>query len=171
VNGTPIDMEGHFEYKVRVIPPSYGKNENYLNQIEGNYPEFENKSINDLDKAELHYYIFNSAKLGWLNCDRFVDDPSPKVDMTLNVEDPAGTMVKLVYKDYKSVIPAKIIDKTHHFKQSPSGKNITLLLIRYGKKEVKMSISELKTYEGEIFDFKFKDYSMGELKKELQKLN
>jgi hypothetical protein len=34
-----------------------------------------------------------------------------------------------------------------------------------------MSITEHKTSEGEITGIKFKDYTMGELKKELQKLN
>lgn len=80
-------------------------------------------------------------------------------------------MVKLVHKDYKSVILAKIIDKTYFFKQIPSGKDITLLLIKYGKDDVKMSISDLKTKAGEITDYKFENYTMRELKKELEKLN
>jgi hypothetical protein len=164
-------MPGHFEYRVRVIPPSYGGNDNYLDKIEAGHPEFEKQSINSLDKAELHYYIFNSAKLDWLNCDRFVDDPAPKVEMTLNIDDPIGLMVKLVYKDYKSVIPPKRIDKTYHFRDIPSGKDVTLLVIRYGEESVEMSISEFRTKAGEIKSVALRDYTMGELKKELEKLN
>lgn len=172
VNGKPVDMvDGWFDFRVRVIPPSYGTNENYLESIEGKYPDFEKQSINSLDQAELHYYIFNSAKLGWLNCDRFVDDPAPKVDMSLDLENPENVMVKLVYKEYKSVVPAQVVDKTHLFKQIPSAKKVTLVLIRNKEDKVEMSISNFKTKSGAITNYEFRDYTMKELKKELSKLN
>ena len=171
ISGKPISMPGWFNFAVSYIPPTYGSNKNYISALETKYPEFEKKSISNLDKADLHYFIFSSAKLGWLNCDRFVDDPSPKVNMTLKLKNPEDLMIKMVYKDFKSVIPPRYDDNVHYFENIPENKEITLLIIRSKKNKVEMSITEQITQEGEIKNIKFKDYTMSELKKELEKLN
>ena len=171
VSGKPIIMEGHFKFGVEVIPPKYAQNKNYLNLIEKKYPDFEEKNITDLSKVELHYYIFNSSKLGWLNVDRFVDDPSPKVNMSIKLKKPQDVMIKMIYKDFKSVVPPKFEGKTHYFNKIPKGKDITIMVIRYSDANVEMSVTEQQTEEGKIDKFNFKVYTMGELKKELEKLN
>ncbi|NOQ73063.1 MAG: hypothetical protein GQ574_13725 [Crocinitomix sp.] len=171
IDGTPIEMEGWFKFAVKVVPSKYGSNKNYLQAIEGKYPDFENQSINDISKVELHYFIFNSAKLGWLNCDKFLDDPSPKVNMSIKLKKPQNLMIKMVFKDFKSVIPPRLEGETHYFNNIPTDKDITILIIRYGKKNVEMSITEQKTKNGPISNFDFKEYAMGDLKKELEKLN
>ena len=171
VRGSAIDMNCWLDFDVVVVPPSYGANKNYIETIKGKYAGFENQSINDLEKAELHYFIFNSAKLGWLNCDRFVDDPAEKIHMSLKIKKPSDVMVKMVYKELKSVVPPRFEKGIYYFENIPLDKDITLLLMRYGNKRVEMSIIEQKTREGEIKNINFKDYSMGELQLELKKLN
>tara|TARA_B110000967_G_scaffold204939_1_gene248414 strand:- start:751 stop:1977 length:1227 start_codon:yes stop_codon:yes gene_type:complete len=171
ISGNPISMNGWIEFRVTIVPPLYESNTNYLESIENKYPDFEEKNITDLSKVELHYYIFNSAKLGWLNVDRFVNDPSPKVDMNIKLKKPQDVMIKMVYNEFKSVVPPKFEGKTHYFNNIPKGKDITILVIRYDDDKVEMSITEQKTEEGKIDKFNFKVYTMGELKKELEKLN
>ncbi len=53
----------------------------------------------------------------------------------------------------------------------PEGKDITLLIIKSKRNKIKMSITEHKTKEGKISGIKFRDYTMDQLKKELEKLN
>jgi hypothetical protein len=171
IYGKTIVMEGHFKFGVEVIPPKYAQNKNYLNLIEKKYPAFEKKDITDLSKVELHYYIFNSSKLGWLNVDRFVDDPSPKVNMSIKLKKPQDVMIKMIYKEFKSVVPPEFEGKTHYFNKVPEGKDITIMVIRYSEDIVEMSITKQKTKEGKVDKFNFKVYTMGELKKELEKLN
>ena len=170
-NGVPSDNAGWLNFGVKYIPPKYKNDKDYLKSLEKKYPDFEKKSINDLEQAELHYFIFSSAKLGWLNVDRFVDDPAPKVDMTLTLDDPEDLMVKMIYKDFKSVIPPMFANGVHSFSGIPEGKNITLMIIRNSNDKLMMSITEHVTANGEITGMKFKEYTLGELKAELKKLD
>jgi hypothetical protein len=170
-SGQAAEMESGVTFGVKFIPPKYADNASYLQTIENKYPDFEDKSINDLDQVELNYYIFSTAKLGWLNCDKFVNDPSPKVDMTLSLADPEDLMIKFIYKDFKSVITPTFKDGINRFNGIPEGKDVTLMVIRSGTKKVQISITEHITSTGEISGIEFKEYTMGELKKELEKLN
>jgi hypothetical protein len=170
-SGNPIVMECSVLFEINFIPPKYKENTNYLKTIEGNYPDFGNKSINEIDQVELNYYILNSAKLGWLNCDRFVDDPSPKVTMNVKLKKPQDHKVKLIYKDLKSVLIPRIKGKTQYFEGIPENKDVTLMIIRQTKGKLEMSITQHQTKDGNINQFKFKEYTMSELKKELEKLN
>lgn len=170
-SGNVIDMESWVNFAVKFIPPSYLSDKEYLSAIENKYPEFEKKSINDIDQVELNYYIFTTAKLGWLNCDYFINDPSPKVDMRLTLTEPENLMVKFVYKDLKSIITPTFENGIYHFKGIPEGKNISLIVIRNDKKNVKMSVTEHVTANGELKGVALKEYTLGELKNELSKLN
>jgi len=171
VNGSPIDNECWLVFGVKYVPSKYENDKDYLKSLEKKYPEFEKKSINDIDQVELNYFIFSSAKLGWLNVDRFVDDPAPKVDMALTLDDPADVTVKLIYKDYKSVISPMFSNGVHSFSGIPEEKNITLMIIRNTNDKLMMSITEHVTAQGEITGMKFKEYTLGELKTELKKLD
>lgn len=171
VDGEPIDNDCALKFAVKYVLPKYASDKEYLESLEKKYPDFEKKSINNLSTAELHYFIFSSAKLGWLNVDRFVDDPAPKIDMTLELENPEDLMVKLIYKDYKSVVPADFSNNTYHFDGIPENKKFTLMVIRNEPGKLSMSITEHTTKSGEITGVTFKEYSMGELKDELKKLD
>lgn len=171
IGGTPIDNENWLIFGVKYIPGKYENNKDYLKALEKKYPQFEKQSINDINQAELHYFIFSSAKLGWLNVDRFVDDPAPKVDMTITLENPADLMVKMIYKDYKSVVPADFANNIYSFSGIPEGKKITMLIIQNENEKVGMSITEHVTSAGWIDGFQFKEYTLGELKTELKKLD
>jgi hypothetical protein len=171
INGKPSDNDGWIHFYIANIPSKIAGNNGYMKSLEKKYPDFEKKSINDLAAAELHYFIFSSAKLGWLNVDRFVDDPAPKVNMTLTLENPEDLMVKLIYKDYKSVVPADFNNNIYEFNGIPENKKFTLMVIRNEPGKISMSITEHTTKSGPITGVTFKDYTMEELKKELKKLD
>lgn len=170
-SGKLIEMPSWVRFAVRFIPPKYTTDKEYLKTLENKYPNFEKQSINDLTTVELNYFIFSSAKLGWLNVDRFVDDPAPKVNMTLTLDNPEDLMVKLIYKEYKSVVPADFKNNIYEFNGIPENKKFTLMVIRNEPGKISMSITEHTTKSGPITGVTFKDYTMEELKKELKKLD
>ena len=91
--------------------------------------------------------------------------------MAITLEKPEDLMIKMVYKDFKSVIPPTFENGTSYFRGIPANRDITLMVIQNEKNQVQMSITEQKTVDGAIDSFDFKDYTMGELKAELEKLN
>lgn len=48
-------------------------------------------------------YLLNSSSLGWINCDRFYDDPREKMEIVLNVDTALHPAVRMVYKDIQSI--------------------------------------------------------------------
>ncbi|UTW64572.1 hypothetical protein KFE98_10665 [bacterium SCSIO 12741] len=170
-NGKEIDMESWLNFAVKYIPAKYLSNEAYLRAIENKYPEFDNQSINDISQIELNYYIFSTSKLGWLNCDHFINSPENKVNMTLKQKSDENLMIKFIYKDYKSIITPTYKNGINSFNDIPEGKDVTLMIIKSKRNKIQLSITDHKTKAGEITGIKFKDYTMAELKKELQKLN
>ncbi len=170
-NGKEADMESFINFGVKYIPARHLSNEAYLKSIEDKYPEFGNNSINDISQVELNYYIFSTAKLGWLNCDHFIDDPANKVNITLKEKSDENLKIKFIYKDYKSVITPTYKNGINYFNGIPENKDVTLMIIKTKRNKIQMSITEHKTKEGELTGIKFRDYTMDELKKELEKLN
>jgi hypothetical protein len=85
--------------------------------------------------------------------------------------EPENLMVKFVYRDLKSIITPTFENGAYHFNGIPEGKNISLIVIRSDKKNVKMSVTDHLTANGELKGVLLKEYTLGELKNELTKLN
>ena len=64
-------------------------------EIRGNIEDI--SIVNDL--------ILSSPKLGWINCDRFYQDKTPKVDLIVKYEGDFTPNVVLVFKEINSVLP------------------------------------------------------------------
>lgn len=56
------------------------------------------------NEAGLDSYLLSSGSLGWINCDRFYDDPREKMEVIVNVDTAMHPSVRLVYKDIQSVM-------------------------------------------------------------------
>jgi len=116
-------------------------------------------------------YRLSSSKLGWINCDRFVNSRKRKIKYKVKIKDADGANVKMIFKSISSVLPSKIINEDYSFGEIPIDEDVILLAIKkkgdklfIGKKDVTTKvISEL--------DLKFREVTGAELKTELIKLN
>jgi len=114
-------------------------------------------------------WVLTSSKLGWINCDRFMDDPNRTELLVRNDKDYPMTY-RMVFKDINSVIQgynysAKGAGK---FENIPAGRNVTIMAfanttdgrVVYGYKDIvigrkkeealKVKIVDIETFKSEV---------------------
>jgi hypothetical protein len=128
IGGQPIDMPGWFHIWSEVRPAKFLSNESYLKQIE------EKMSSSDISKsaisvAELQYYIFDSKQLGWMNCDQFINPNPIKEDFVVSVPKSENIFVKIIFKNYKTIMIGDEKKGKFIFKDLPIDEEVKVVVI------------------------------------------
>lgn len=78
---------------------------------------------------ETDKYLMSSAKLGWINCDRFVDKPV-RTELFVQVDSTYDATVRIVFKNYKTVLGGLRYTKGFTFANVPMGEEVTIIAMR-----------------------------------------
>ncbi|HAA22776.1 MAG TPA: hypothetical protein DCP28_29920, partial [Cytophagales bacterium] len=86
--------------------------------------------------SEAHHYrqlyqVMGINKMGWINCDRFWDDPTPKRSIEIEIENQDLEYVDLflVFEDINSLMSGFSFDgQPARFSGLPSGRQVTLIV-------------------------------------------
>ncbi|HEY6159577.1 MAG TPA: OmpA family protein [Bacteroidia bacterium] len=93
----------------------------------------------------LDYYVFDLTKLGWINCDHFLNEKN-LVDFSVNVDTAFSPFVRIVFSDIRSVMPGDY-DMSNPgkvtFSNIPEGKRVTLVAYKEYKKKLYLSMKEI----------------------------
>jgi len=143
----------------------------------------ENKFIKDFEKNvkednlqeitvfDVDRYVFSASQLGWINCDRFVDNNIPKVNFSLKIDGQGETIVNVVFHRYKSILPGIIEPNQISFKNVPMGEKITIVALKSVNNKILLAVKETVITDKEEIDLDFKSVTMDLLKSEMEKLN
>lgn len=128
-----------------------------------------------LMKTDADYYMMNTAKLGWINCDRFYN-----AGRTTNVVVDAGTKgndvtVKIIFKDILSVMPATrsfgAIEGDYTASGIPTDKKVKVMVVDKRRDgSVYYAIKEYETGGGVVSGFDYKPMTFDAVRKELDNL-
>jgi len=112
---------------------------------------------------ELNKYIFNSTKLGWINCDRFyyVDE---KTTLIVNTLDTSDVNFCLVFKSINSVMNVSERKETIKFKNVPIGMEGTLVAFKKTNNETYYSSKEITIQENQTIEIKLEKLTDQEFK-------
>lgn len=77
------------------------------------------------------YNLLSSSKLGWINCDRFVDPGMQMVNYNVSTEAGSNSVVNIIFHKYKSVLSGNLNGSKFSFKGVPKGEKITILAVAY----------------------------------------
>ncbi|WP_338356121.1 energy transducer TonB [Yeosuana marina] len=124
----------------------------------------------NISVSEVNNYILRSSYLGWINCDRFVNN-SNNIKYLLKINDYRGTTVNMVFKSISGVIPSRKLNGEFYFKNVPNAEEIVLIAIKKDNEKLYFDIVETKTQTKPSLEFDFKEVTVEELKRELEKLN
>lgn len=90
--------------------------------------------------------VLRSTKLGWINCDRFYKDDSPKIDLIVKYSGAFVPNLVIVFKDINSVLPYSYReDNKLIFKNIPSDQSIVLIGIFQSKSSNKILFAQKNT--------------------------
>ena len=87
-------------------------------------------------------------ELGWINCDRFLNDPRPRYELAVELADAARDYVTaIVFTKRKAILfGQRALHNRVHFANLPAGEEITI--ISFGIQHEQLVISSLKTIAG-----------------------
>ncbi len=164
--GEIIERRGLLFIKPGNIVPLYETDEEYVKSFDEKYAKFEKSPIKNIDEAEFNYYIFSVGKLGWINCDRFIEFEE-KTDLLVNIHESQNTKLKLVFSEIDGVLKSHFKDGKYLFKQVPIGQKATIVGINNANNQLLVAIKEITIDENPIENLKFSRITLSELKRKL----
>lgn len=116
--------------------------QHYLKLLEYKYltgkddPDY-NPATEPKDEPEAKEYILITSKLGWINCDRFIN--RNPIEMQIKTE---ASDVKIMFKNLKSVLQANNTERNIFSLKAPIGEPIVIFAIKFVKKQMYLAIAE-----------------------------
>ena len=137
--------------------------------------EFENKmegdgKIAEASTGEISNYLFSSTQMGWLNCDRFLDQLRTKEYVVKLKEKPEKSDVKLFLHEQRSFLKAGLQEEDHVFEQVPRNAEISVVVIQAASDGYKMAVKATNT-RNENPELSFDQVTLKGLKSEMKRLN
>jgi len=170
IKGEPIDMIGHFQIWTELKAPKYMNKENYLNQIENRISN-NDSTKSSISAAELQYYIFDSKKLGWMNCDQFINPNPIKTDFIVKVPKSENIFVKIIFTNYKTVMIGDEKKGKFIFENLPLDEPVKVIAIDEIDGKPMVIIDEVKISNKPHQVGKLQHATLEELKRKLDGLN
>lgn len=167
--GEVIERRGLLFIEPGNIVPLYETDEEYVKSFDEKYSKFEDSPIKNMDDAEVNYYIFSVSKLGWINCDRFIEFEE-KVDLVTNTTVSPDVKLKLIFKEINGVLKPKIKEGKYVFNQIPTGQKATIVGIKNTNNELLFAFEEITINEKPIEGLKFSKITLSELRKKLDEI-
>lgn len=140
------------------------------NKMEAMRIAFNEKAMDQIEEAELNYYVLNVSNFGWVNCDRFWDAKEQLIDYVVSVNGASDMNINLVFKDIKSILPAVKENGKYVFRNVPVNSRVKLVGISYDGKQPAMSVAHTTIAQQGYQLNGFKSFTLQELKKELNSL-
>lgn len=162
------------EEKIKDIKLNYRTNNSTTNN-EGFKNDFE-KTVNDyniqeISVSDVNRYVLSSSQLGWINCDRFVDNNIPKTNYSIKIDVTEKPVVNIILHRFRSILRARIEPNRISFKDVPLGEKITIVALKSVNNKIFLAVKETVITDKEETELDFQPVTMDLLKKEMEKLN
>jgi hypothetical protein len=163
----PFDADCGITISFKLEPQAPETGETYSEQFRKKYAAFSNSSISYMNEGEFRFYSFSASKLGWINCDYFVNTPGPKIDFVVTKEAGAKPDIKLIFKKTKTIMQGQKQGGNMVFQNIPAGEEVKIVAISFKGNKPLLAIAHTKT-SNVIFDkLVYKEFSLNELEKAL----
>ena len=122
------------------------------------------------------YQAVELMNFGWINCDRFYNDPSPKTDIQLIVNNDSlqGARFFAVFKDIKSVMSEyyyKGRKETASFRNIPEGKELTIIALSAKNETPYVFETNINTKIDKQIQIEFIATTEADIKEKIKRMN
>jgi TonB family protein len=157
-----------YNLPVRFTLDGVTKSADVKQNFEKNYND---TTINTAYSSHITSYLFSTTELGWINCDRFINERGEKIDLLVKLDKKAESDVKIVFHRIKSIMSSFPTNDKHAFTKIPKGEKITIVAIKNIDNKPHLAIKETVTSTQTETDFTFQPITMESLKNEMKKLD
>lgn len=141
----------------------------FVQQFKKDLKKNEDGTIASTEAASLDYYIYSSTELGWINCDRFVNETEELVTVSIHTNDAENCAVSMVFEDINSILKGVAEDGKIVFYDVPTNKKVKLIGINTSSTQPLMAVRSDYTGVKKIVLDKYKPFTVEELEKEFSK--
>lgn len=128
-------------------------------------------NINQVKTADIRQYIFSTSKLGWINCDRFYNNPTPRTDFYVDCGNYTELDINLVFHSFKAVLNNSASKPIAKFQNIPDNEAVTIVVVKKINNDTFVSLTESNTNLKSISNLAFEKVTMEKLKQKLELLN
>jgi hypothetical protein len=171
--GQPVDVKMETDVAFISEPGNTAANGDYnilISPWASRYTMADSTELLKQGAKGLSYYMFNTTSLGWINCDRFENNPSARVDYVVNCNKVEDNNVSIVFHSYKSILNG-YRHSSHFTFWVPENENITLVAIKYEHGKPYLAVKETKTSATPENDLVYQPVTMSLLQTEMEKLD
>jgi hypothetical protein len=115
------------------------------------------------------YYVLRSARLGWINCDRFINDERPRVDFMVQANGTQKQLLQVVFRKQRSVMAGEIVKEGVLFRNVPAGEPVTVMGMCNEGGSVKVAFADAVTGKAPVGGLQYVSMSPGEVKERLER--
>ncbi|MDG5490566.1 energy transducer TonB [Psychroserpens sp. SPM9] len=130
-----------------------------------------NESDTSISSRDASYYVLSTSKLGWINCDRFINRNTKRIPYKLKIKNAEGAHINMVFKSYNSILPSWHTNGVYDFQTVGANEAIILVAIQRKNGKLYYDTIDTKTEANPKIDFNFKEVTIEELKSQLEILN
>lgn len=119
-------------------------------------------------------YLFMITSLGWFNCDRFNNDPRPKIEFTITMEKEFDTrefIPQLLFTRYRSLIPGYYRDGKIHFGKIPENEPVQLVSIGVKEGKIMVCMQPVTVSAQATNELRFEEMTPQQFRNKLSSLN
>lgn len=117
----------------------------------------------NVKQSELDFYVLTSSELGWINCDRFYEEDSERVDFYVDHNSANDCSVSLVFEDINSVLKGVTEGNRTHFADIPSGMKVRIVSIEDRNGTPQMAVQSANTSDEVVRMKNYDRFSIVEL--------
>lgn len=128
------------------------------------------------EKALETYEAIQLTNFGWINCDRFLEDPNPKTDIQLAIKNDSLSFARVhaIFEDINSIMTEYYFSankEVSRFRNIPINRKITILAISMKNNQTFIADTTIITKEDQIVAFSFQATTTAALQKRIKEMN
>ena len=113
-------------------------------------------------------YLLVSAQLGWINCDRFLNQETVQTHLFVSLDSVYDATVRIVFHDINGVIGGTRYSKGFDFQNLPAGKYATIVALRVVDGKTEIATKKYLIDGSPINDLVFKTADENELRRQFE---
>lgn len=127
------------------------------------------KTSDQADRA-IRAYVTDVTRLGWINCDKFYNDPAEKIQLV--VDEPEDATLYVLCRDINSVLAfSRNAQGTYVANGLPKGKKVSVVSIKLKDGVPHFALHDTKVGDPGALKMDYRSMTLRDLREELKKLN
>ncbi|RYZ21337.1 MAG: hypothetical protein EOO16_13435 [Chitinophagaceae bacterium] len=114
------------------------------------------------------YYVLRVTELGWINCDRFYNDPRPRVDLYVETRGKEQPLVQLLFRSQRSVMSGEAGGQGVWFRNVPRGESVTVMGLRTGSDGAQLAFADAVAGEGPLPELRYVKMNTADVKERVR---